>query len=262
MGLTAYSVNISIMSELSLTKRTVSHMHIASLEDDPVQAQLIQRTLEDAGYQCTIYAKGKDLIAALPRVQPFDLLLLDWEVPDLSGLDVVRWVRSNLGHNLPVMFLTSRTQEEDLVAGFQAGADDYVGKPLRSRELLARISSLLRRHQPTQTQEQSFTCGAYAIDVANEVIRLHEEAIVLAPKEYDLALLFFRNPDRLFSRDVLSNNVWNREIPATSRTLDTHLSNIRRKLQLRPEHGVRLNASYALGYRLELVSDQPEGNSL
>src|SRR3546814_6129028 len=75
------------------------------------------------------------------------------------------------------------------------------------------------------------------------------------PKEYELALLLFRNPGRRFSRDVLSNSVWNREIPATSRTLDTHLSNIRRKLELRPEHGVRLSSSYALGYRLELISD-------
>ncbi|MNL56734.1 Alkaline phosphatase synthesis transcriptional regulatory protein PhoP [compost metagenome] len=86
----------------------------------------------------------------------------------------------------------------------------------------------------------------------------------LAPKEFDLALLFFRNLGRLMSRDVIAECVWNREIPATSRTLDTHLSNIRQKLQLRPEHGVRLSSSYALGYRLELnsaVEDNPASPS-
>lgn len=249
------------MPNFNTSKQMVSALHIASLEDDPAQAQLIQKTLDDAGYVCTVFPKGKGLIAALSHAHPFCLLLLDWEVPDLSGLDVLRWVRSNLGHGVPVMFLTSRTDEEDLVLGLQAGADDYVSKPLRSKELVARVNALLRRGQPAPNAETSFRCGAYEVDVANSAIRLHGQAIVLAPKEYELALLFFRNPDRLFSRDVISSSVWNREIPATSRTLDTHLSNIRRKLQLRPEHGVRLNASYALGYRLELVSDQLEGSA-
>lgn len=231
------------------------HMNIASLEDDPAQAQLIHNVLTDAGYHCTSFLKGKELLTTLAKPHNYDMLLLDWEVPDLSGLDIVRWVRANLGNSIPVMFLTSRIDEEDLVIGLQAGADDYVGKPLRSKELLARIQALLRRQKASSSKEASFQCGAYSIDVSNNNISLQKQVITLAPKEYELALLFFRNPDRLFSRDVLSSNVWNREIPATSRTIDTHLSNIRRKLQLRPEHGVRLNASYALGYRLELISE-------
>ena len=95
--------------------------------------------------------------------------------------------------------------------------------------------------------------AGYQIDPAAGTIALNGNIVELAPKEYELALLFFRNPGRLFSRDVLSMSVWNRDIPATSRTLDTHLSNIRRKLALHPENGVRLHASYALGYRLELL---------
>ena len=167
----------------------------------------------------------------------------------------MRWVRGQLGYTIPVMLVTSRTQEEELVAGLQAGADDYMGKPVRRAELIARTEALLRRHHIEAHVESAFRCGAYEIDPANESISLAGVKAELAPKEYELALLLFRNPGRLFSRDVLSNNVWNREIPATSRTLDTHLSNIRRKLKLRPENGVRLSSSYALGYRLELVSD-------
>lgn len=230
-------------------------MHIASLEDDLAQAQLIHNTLTNNGHECTVFNLGKDLLAALSRPTAFDLLLLDWEIPDISGLEVVRWVRANLGYTMPIMFLTSRTLEEDLVVGLQAGADDYMIKPIRQNELLARLDALRRRHSPTVSQEQPFSCGAYEIDPSQDTIRLKGEKMDLAPKEYELALLLFRNPGQLFSRDVLSNRVWNREIPATSRTLDTHLSNLRRKLRLGAEHGVRLNASYALGYRLELITE-------
>ncbi len=230
------------------------NLHIASLEDDPAQAQLISRILEDAGYRCTPFMNGRSLLAALPRTAAFDLILLDWEVPDISGLDVLHWIRSRQGYAVPVMFLTSRHTEADLVQGLQAGADDYMIKPIREPELLARVAALLRRSNVSQPNErQAFAVGPYEIDPARATIALNGDNIVLPPKEFDLALLFFRNPDRLFSRDVISNSVWNREIPATSRTIDTHLSNIRRKLALRPENGVRLTASYALGYRLERV---------
>ena len=182
-------------------------------------------------------------------------------MPDVSGLDVLHWVRDNQGYALPVLFVTSRTDEADLVTGLQAGADDYMHKPVREGELIARVQALLRRMHPITQSNEPFDFGVYHIDPINNVITLHGEEVVLAPKEYELALLFFRNPGRLFSRDVLSAAVWNREILATSRTLDTHLSNIRRKLALRPENGVRLNASYALGYRLESLLESNQASS-
>lgn len=233
-------------------------MNIASLEDDPAQAQLIENCLSHAGYTCTMFHAGKPLLSALSKPHKFDLLILDWEVPDVSGLDVLHWVRDNQGYTLPVLFVTSRTDEADLVTGLQAGADDYMNKPIREGELIARVQALLRRMHPITQSSEPFDFGVYHIDPINNVITLRGKEVTLAPKEYELALLFFRNPGRLFSRDVLSAAVWNREILATSRTLDTHLSNIRRKLELRPENGVRLNASYALGYRLEsLLNNNP-----
>lgn len=230
-------------------------MKIASLEDDLAQAQLIQHVLVNAGHTCRSFATGQELLGVLQKSLPFDLLLLDWEIPDITGLEVVRWVRVHIGYDLPIMFLTSRTLEEDLVHGLQAGADDYMVKPIRGGELLARINALSRRHSLPEPDKQVFSVESYTIDPVSGTIHLNDQEIVLAPKEFDLAMLFFRNPARLFSRDVLSALVWNREVPATSRTLDTHLSSIRQKLQLRPEHGVRLTSSYALGYRLELIGN-------
>ncbi|MCC2596036.1 response regulator transcription factor [Pusillimonas sp. MFBS29] len=230
-------------------------MNIASAEDDLAQGQLLQEILASAGHECTVFPTGNALLAALQRETPYDLLLIDWELPDINGLDIVRWVRAKLGYTIPVMLVTNRTLEEDLIQGLQAGADDYMGKPVRKGELIARTEALLRRHKSEPLQESVFTCGAYEIDPGTANITLNGVKADLAPKEYELALLLFRNPGRLFSRDVLSHAIWNRDIPPTSRTLDTHLSNIRRKLNLRPENGIRLSSSYALGYRLELVAE-------
>lgn len=235
-------------------------MNIASLEDDADQAALIRHILTEAGHDCVSFATGKALLDVLQKRQPFDLMLIDWEIPDIAGIEVVRWVRTHIGYDLPLMFVTSRALEKDLVAGLQAGADDYISKPIRIGELIARVDALLRRRAVEAVKEQrTIELGPYFFDETNGTARLGDEAIVLAPKEFELAALFFRNPGRLFSRDVLSAAVWNREIPATSRTLDTHLSNIRQKLRLRPENGVRLASSYALGYRLEILGEAEDG---
>ncbi|OZI69789.1 MULTISPECIES: response regulator transcription factor [Bordetella] len=229
-------------------------MQIASLEDDLDQARHIQQVLTSAGHACHSFQRSLDLLAAL-RTQSFDLILLDWQVPDMGGDEVLRQLRATQGLRVPVIFVTSRSQEADLVQGLQAGADDYIVKPLRPAELLARVAALLRRSQAALPDQAPFSVASYRIDPAARSIALLDEPIPLAPKEFELAQLFFRNVGRLLSRDVLAESVWNREIPATSRTLDTHLSNIRQKLRLRPENGVRLSSSYALGYRLELINE-------
>lgn len=233
-------------------------MKIASLEDDPDQARQIQQILASAGYTCQSFHQSLDLLGAM-RSTTFDLVLLDWQLPDMNGDEVLRQLRSNFGYAIPVILVTSRNQEEDLVQGLSAGADDYIAKPLRPGELLARVNALLRRMQPAPSVQAPFTVAAYHIDPVERTILLNGQPVVLAPKEFDLAVLFFRNVGRLMSRDVLAESVWNREIPATSRTLDTHLSNIRQKLQLRAQHGVRLSSSYALGYRLDLVPSVADG---
>ena len=171
-------------------------MKIASLEDDLDQARHIQQTLRGAGYECDSFQLSLDLLAAL-RTTAYDLVVLDWQLPDMDGDEVVRQLRSNFGFAIPIIFVTSRNQEEDLVRGLQAGADDYIPKPLRPAELLARVAALLRRSQPATPAHAAFTVAAYRIDPGERSVQLDGNRIVLAPKEYELALLFFRNLGRL-----------------------------------------------------------------
>ncbi len=226
---------------------------IAVLEDDPAQSAWIRQTLTDAGFSCQAFNEGGALLAALRARTPFALLLLDWELPGINGMEVLRWVRANRHDALPVIFVTNRTLESDLVEGLNSGADDYICKPCRTGELLARIGAQMRRHRPSTSPDADFTLEDFTVDMSLRQIRLRDEPIALTPKEFELAALFLRHPWRLFSRDDLSALVWNREIPSASRTLDTHLSNIRKKLHLGPATGTLLSASYALGYRLELL---------
>lgn len=197
------------------------------------------------------------MLVALKKAEKLDLLLLDWELPDISGKDIVIWIRANLGNQLPVIFVTNRNQDQDLVHGLDAGADDFLAKPFKAPELIARIKALLRRNN-AESSLSIIKLEPYQLNPQSREATLHGEPVQLAPKEFDLAYLFFGNIGRLFSRDALSTAIWNREIPATSRTLDTHLSNIRQKLQINPDNGVRIVSSYALGYRMELIKNAPD----
>lgn len=227
-------------------------MRILLVEDDTMIGESVLDCLRAEHYAVDWVRDGHAAELAL-RTDPYDLVLLDLGLPRRDGLSLLRDLRGRKDRT-PVLIATARDAVSDRIAGLDAGADDYIVKPLRPLELLARVAALLRRSQIAEPADESFDVAAYRIEPAARTILLDGAAVALAPKEFELALLFFRNLGRLMSRDVLAECVWNREIPATSRTLDTHLSNIRQKLQLRPEHGVRLSSSYALGYRLELTS--------
>ncbi len=233
-------------------------MRIASVEDDPDQAELIRKILDKAGFECESYATGAALMRAL-REQAFDLLVVDWQLPDTSGFELVSWVRQISGPMPPILFLTSRTAEEDIVAGLSVGADDYMLKPIRAGELLARARSLLRRAYPEATRDSDvIRRGSYCVDPRARIITLGGEPITVSPREYELALFLFRNMGRLLPRDVVEQAVWGRTIGTDSRTVDTHMSRLRIKLALRPENGVRLTSVYSHGYRFEETSAENE----
>jgi DNA-binding response OmpR family regulator len=233
-------------------------MRIAILDDDNGQLTLVSTCLTSAGHHCHAFIKGKDLLLHLRR-ESFDLLVLDWQVPDLSGLEVLEWVRKNISMPVPVLFMTSRASEADIVAALAAGADDYMVKPIRRAELVARANALLRRAYPNQQQAEILRLKHHTFDPHTCEATLEGQPVEMTRKEFDLAVLLFRNIGRPLSRSHIMEAVWGRDPDIPSRSMDTHISRVRNKLDLRPERGYRLSPVYSYGYRLEQFEPSEAG---
>jgi len=232
-------------------------MRIAALDDDIDQLDLTKSTLKAMGRHCHAFTNGAALLNELRR-ESFDLLILDWELPDVSGLDIVRWVRSNIKDRMPILFVTNRREERDIVEGLEVGADDFMSKPVRVAELTARVRALLRRaYVEPEGNEEAW--GRYRFSPAEARLEVDGKPVQLTRKEFDLALFLFRNMGRLVSRRHLLEGMWKASNPLgtelMSRSLDSHVSRVRTVLGLRPENGYRLHAVYGQGYRLEAVQN-------
>jgi DNA-binding response OmpR family regulator len=225
-------------------------MRIAILEDDISQTELLSHWLQLAGHHPHAFDQGANLLRALER-ESFDALVLDWNVPDLSGVEVLKRVRQRLHSSVPVLFVTGRNREDDVVLALREGADDYMIKPVRRLELLARLEALARRGRHGQEQAEVLEVDAFRVDCQTRTVMRHGRQVDLTAKDFDLSVLFLRNIGRLLSRGHIRETVWGPNAVVTSRTLDTHVSRIRNKLGLTPEHGWRLAAVYRYGYRLE-----------
>jgi DNA-binding response OmpR family regulator len=227
-------------------------MRIAALDDEPSALELIESSMRAIGHECCTFSRGAALLRALRR-ETFDLLVLDWQVPDVTGVDVVRWTREHEGHRVPVLLVTSRITEQDIVEGLAAGADDYMFKPIRVGELIARCRALLRRCYPEVEQATTLEIGPYRFDLVARRASVDGSAVELKRMEFELAVFLFNNIGRLVSRGHLIDAVWGQGEHVGSRSLDTHVSRLRTKLDLRPQHGFRLSSVYSHGYRLEMV---------
>ena len=179
------------------------------------------------------------------------MLVMDWNVPDMEGAEVLRRAKEKMASNAPTIFLVGNNAEDDIIAGVTAGADDYLVKPLRRGELLARISALLRRAYPSQNSAEQLQFGPYIFETRPGRLIKDGSVVDVTQKEFSLALLFFRNIGRPLSRAYIHESVWVRDTDVPSRTMDTHVSRVRNKLSLRPENGFRLVPVYSYGYRLE-----------
>lgn len=228
-------------------------MRIAVLEDDDPQLEQTCSVVRSMGHDCVPFSKGQELLKVLHR-DNFDMLLLDWDVPDLSGLEILKWIRETSTEHVPVVFITSHVQERDLVHALGQGADDYLTKPVRIAELKARVQALLRRAYPAQ-QQRVYVFGDFTIDRGQSSVSKNGERMELKHKEVELAYALFANMGRLLSRQYLLETVWGQLAETNSRSLNTHISRIRMVLGLRPENGFRLTSVYAVGYRLEALAN-------
>ena len=221
-------------------------MNIWMLEDDPAQATMLLGWLREAGHEVRHFERGRDLRGALDEGN-FDLLILDWELPDTTGIEVLGDVRSKVSWHVPVLFVTQREAEADIVNALANGADDYMVKQISEGEFLARVDALGRR---LANQELDFEIGPYTFKPQSQDILLDGEACDLTAKDFDLAWYMFRHKGRLLSREQLLRDVWGVS-GLNTRTVDVHVSRIRKRLAITPEKGYRIKTIYQHGYRLE-----------
>lgn len=225
-------------------------MRLAVLDDDKELCAQVAMLMRGAGHNCFEFHQGEALRRALRR-ESFDLLVMDWELPDISGVELLAWVKENLNPPPPVIMLTGRTGEADIVKGLDVGADDYVTKPLVPSVLRARVEALLRRSYGAGEQPKIEEFGDHKFDPLQMTVTFKGDPITLTAKEFGLALVLFRNLNRPLSRAYIMETVWGRNPDIPSRTLDAHVSQIRGRLGMRPENGLRLASVYSFGYRLE-----------
>lgn len=225
-------------------------IRIGVLEDDPDQQAFIEICLDAVGHRVAAFSRASEFRRGLKR-HHFDLLILDWYLPDASGMDVLAHLRIHDGWKGPILFITANQEEETVVKALETGADDFLGKPLRPRELVARVNALARRiHR--QDESSCHRLGHYELRSNQREVSLDGEPIQLTERECRLISLFFSHAGELLSRAHLLEVVWGHKGDLTTRTVDTHVSRLRRKLQLDGSHGVKLQSIYQHGYRLDI----------
>ncbi|WP_317930768.1 response regulator transcription factor [Halioxenophilus sp. WMMB6] len=229
-------------------------MKVALLEDDQAQAKLLNQWLTEEGYQVLHRGTVTDFISLL-QAEPVDMALLDWQLPDGSGLDALGWIRDHNQASLPVIFSTQRDSEEDVVEALKAGADDYMIKPPRRAELIARLAAISRRAGLDKLHSPQLQLAHITIDQDAQKVWVHEQEVKLTRKDFLLACCVIKNQGKLLSREYLLKEVWGVAADINTRTVDMHISRMRRNLQLEPSCGYCIKTVYQHGYRLEKVDD-------
>lgn len=222
-------------------------------EDESDLNALIARELEHDGHEVIQAFDGAAALAAVDAGE-FDLAILDWMMPRVDGLTVCRHIREH--QILPVLMLTARSEEADVIRGLEVGADDYVTKPFRMRELVARVHAILRRAAqpgPEPGSDGAVSIGTLRINPAERAVTVAGRDAALTPREFELIELFARNPGRAFSREYLLERLWRDDYDVTDRTVDTHVQRLRKKLG--GEAGL-IKTVWGLGYKLQAPSQE------
>jgi DNA-binding response OmpR family regulator len=215
-------------------------------EDDVKQAELLRRYLRREGYSVVVVHDGRAAIDETRARRP-DLVLLDVMMPGVDGLDVCRVLRAE--SDVPIVMVTARSTEDDMLLGLDLGADDYVTKPYSPRELMARVRTLLRRTRQG-SDEQVYRVGGITVDPERHTVFADGREVECTPAEFRILEALAARPERVFTRAQLLEHLHGFDRFITERTVDVHVKNLRKKIEPRPQRPVRLRTVYGVGYKL------------
>lgn len=232
-------------------------MRIAIADDDRAILEQISAGLEHAGHDTEKFRNGTDVQTALKR-ETFDVVLLDWNMPGMTGLEVIVWAQEALDQKPPFILLTSRQDKQDVIRGLEMGAVDYIVKPEDDDIIRARVETAARQTTaPIEAEPRQEEFGNIKLDRREKSVTMAGNPVHLTAKEFDLLNLFLSNLDRPLSRGYLFSQVWGGAANLETRTLDMHVSRLRTKLQLKPENGFVIRTVFGFGYRMDEYVDSP-----
>jgi len=224
---------------------------ILIVEDDPAIAAFVQTALEREGFETELVKRGDTALARVEAAPP-DLILLDLMLPGLDGLQVCQALRRRPQY-IPIIMLTAKDDDVDKIVGLEIGADDYITKPFKMRELLARIRALLRLVQySTGSAARALRYGPLEINLEGRTVRRDGQLVSLTPKEFDLLALLASNPRRVFGRETLLEKVWGYDYAVETRTVDVHIQRLRQKIEPDPHEARFLVTVRNIGYKFEV----------
>ncbi len=216
--------------ENNFQKMGKSKYHILLVDDEPDIREFLTYNLEREGYKVSKAKNGVEAVAKVKKSKP-DLILMDIMMPKMDGLTAIKKIRELKGaDDIIVVFLTARSEELSQIAGFEAGADDYVSKPVQPKVLMHRIKALLRRLKKEETKEAVRKMGKLTIDTSKYIVSLDGKEIFFPRKEFELLNMLSSKPDKVFGREEILSKVWGKEVVVGDRTIDVHIRKIREKL--------------------------------
>ena len=220
------------------------------VEDEDSFSDALSFMLRREGYEVFVASDGNAAVSEFDKHGP-DLVLLDLMLPGISGTEVCRIIRGK--SSVPIIMLTAKDGEVDKVVGLELGADDYVTKPFSSRELLARVRAVLRRHgESEELLPATIEAGSVRIDIERHVVSVRGENITMPLKEFDLLELLVRNSGRVLTRNQLIDRVWGADYVGDTKTLDVHIRRLRAKIEIDPSTPIHINTVRGLGYKFEI----------
>ena len=249
---------MATLTDLPVGFRSGTHapkalLRVALLEDSPEEAMAMKALLDTNGMEVSHQSRADAFLEMLRR-DSFDALVLDWNVPGLTGYEVLRRVRDDLGLKVPVIMVTARGGEFEVVQALQGGADDYVVKPWRPFELLARLRVLTRAAPQRANGGAEESWAGWSFDTVDRRVTHGALSVQLSRKEFEVARVLFRHLGQPVSREHLNQVVWGGG--TQSRTVDTHVSRVRVRLDLSVAQGFQLQAIYGFGYRLDQLQSE------